>query len=93
MKLLPLASLSLISTLVLSGCASTLSLEEQTKLIEYEKCLSLASEILIKNRERVFQELPNLTLEQKIELGTIENEEFNATFEEMPLRNCKKYRP
>lgn len=37
MKTLPIASFAL--ALALSGCSSSPSIEEQTKLIEYEKCL------------------------------------------------------
>ena len=37
MKSLPIASLALV--LALSGCSSSLSIDEQTKLVEYEKCL------------------------------------------------------
>ena len=37
MKVLPIASLALV--LALSGCSSSPSIEEQTKLIEYEECL------------------------------------------------------
>ena len=37
-----IASLALV--LALSGCASSPSIEEQTKLIEYENCLALARE-------------------------------------------------
>jgi hypothetical protein len=36
-KSLPIASLALV--LALSGCSSSPSIEEQTKLVEYEKCL------------------------------------------------------
>ena len=39
MKLLPLASLTLVAALLLTGCASTPTLEDQTKLVEYEMCL------------------------------------------------------
>jgi len=34
-----LAVLGLSGVLLLSGCASSTSLEDQTKLLEYEKCL------------------------------------------------------
>jgi hypothetical protein len=39
-KLVPIASLALV--LALSGCASSPSVEEQIKLIKYEKCLEFA---------------------------------------------------
>ena len=44
MKSLPIASLALV--LALSGCSSSPSIEEQTKLVEYEKCLEDARERL-----------------------------------------------
>ena len=37
MKYLSIASLTLV--FALSGCSSSTSIEEQTKLVEYEKCL------------------------------------------------------
>ena len=37
MKSLSIATLALV--LALSGCSSSPSIEEQTKLVEYEKCL------------------------------------------------------
>jgi len=57
MKSLPIASLALV--LALSGCASSPSIEEQTKLIEYEKCLELASITITEIRRTVFaHEIP-----------------------------------
>ena len=41
MKSFHIASLALV--LALSGCSSSPSIEEQTKLVEYEKCLENAS--------------------------------------------------
>ena len=38
-KLMTISVLSSFIVLLLSGCASSSSVEEQTKLIEYEKCL------------------------------------------------------
>jgi len=39
----PLYVTSLTLVLALSGCSSSPSIEEQTKLVEYEKCLENAS--------------------------------------------------
>ena len=40
-----LAIIGLSGLLLLTGCASSPSLESQTKLIEYEKCLEHATEV------------------------------------------------
>jgi len=50
-KSLPLASLTLIACISLTGCTSSLSLEDQTKLIEYEKCLDFAISLKVKELE------------------------------------------
>ena len=40
-----LTALGLASLLLLTGCSSSPSIEAQTKLIEYEKCLDYARDI------------------------------------------------
>lgn len=42
MRILPIALLALI--LSMTGCSKSPSIEEQTKLLEYENCLALARE-------------------------------------------------
>jgi hypothetical protein len=49
-KLVPIASLALV--LALSGCSSSPSIEEQTKLVEYEKCLELYSDFYLLGLEK-----------------------------------------
>lgn len=44
MKFLPIVSLALVTPLLLGGCASSPSIEEQAKLVEYETCLESARE-------------------------------------------------
>jgi len=78
-KSLPLASLTLVASLSLTGCASSPSLEDQTKLIEYEKCLSynemLASRIIDQGISQRFSP---------------EYDDFVFT---KNLSQCAKYRP
>ncbi len=50
MKSLPVASLALV--LALSGCSSSPSIEEQTKLVEYEKCLQLSIDFYLLSLEK-----------------------------------------
>ena len=50
MKSLSMASLALV--LALSGCSSSPSVEEQTKLVEYEKCLELYNDFYLLQLER-----------------------------------------
>ena len=83
MKVLPIASLALV--LALSGCSSSPSIEEQTKLIEYERCLE--------------QETARLySVNYTSDSGYGFNYEYtpnsfeNNTFE-LTLEKCEKYRP
>ena len=43
-----LTALGIIGLLLLTGCGSSTSLEDQTKLLEYEKCLDF---LALKNRD------------------------------------------
>ena len=75
MKVLPIASLALV--LALAGCSSSPSVEEQTKLIEYEKCLSF------------IEMVQSQALAVEIEKGDIKTD-FGI---ETSLNDCKEYRP
>lgn len=75
MKSIPIASLVLV--LALSGCSTSSSIEEQTKLIEYEKCLSF------------IEMIQSQALAVEIEKGEITSD-FGI---ETSLQDCKKYRP
>ena len=74
-KSLPIALLALV--LALSGCSSSPSIEEQTKLIEYEKCLSF------------LEMVQSQALAIEIEKGDITTD-FGI---DTSLKDCKKYRP
>jgi hypothetical protein len=76
-KCLSIASFFLIAPLLLSGCSSVPSLEEQTKLIEYEKCLSFAE----------------MVQEQTLALNIKQGELTSDFSIEISIRDCKKYRP
>lgn len=93
MKLLPLASLTLITSLSLTGCATTPTLEDQTKLVEYEKCLNFASDALQASRARIQELAVNASVEEKLKLAIIAEEDFNQIFEENLLDRCLLYRP
>ncbi len=84
MKFLPIASLALV--LALSGCASSPSVEEQTKLIEYENCLENAQERLfwIYEAEQLVPAI-DYTIQAQLEDSV---EEF-----EISLDACSKFRP
>ena len=81
MKSLPIASLALI--LALSGCASSPSVEEQTKLIEYEKCLDSNTSLLVPFIEEMA--LWPIQWEQY-------RDEMQKRYIEI-LEDCEKYRP
>ncbi len=78
MKLVPIASLALV--LALSGCASSPSVEEQTKLIEYESCLAAYEGRLIENLNRF--EMPVLKEDELINAST-----------KYAIEKCAEFRP
>ena len=94
MKSLSIAALALV--LALSGCSSSPSIEEQTKLVQYQKCLEEYSKRQSDWRGANLKYLERLTylsgterLTRWTELIFSETEsEFSAT-----LKNCSKYRP
>lgn len=75
MRYLPIALLTLV--LALTGCSSSLSIEDQTKLIEYEKCLSFVEMI------------QSQALAVEIDRGDVTTD-FGI---ETSLKDCEKYRP
>jgi hypothetical protein len=91
MKSVSIASLALV--LALSGCASSPSVEEQTKLIEYEKCLNFASDSLLASRERLQDIATGVEYTEKLKMALIDEEEFLFLFEGKLLDGCEKYRP
>ena len=93
MKSLSIASLALIASLTLTGCASSPSLEDQAKLIEYEKCLNLALDSNLASRERLLDLATNATVEEKVRMVIIDEDEFIPYFEKNLLDKCLIYRP
>ena len=69
MKSLSIASLALV--LALSGCSSSPSVEHQTKLIEYEKCLAFASDSTLASRKRILDLLTGGSLEDKMKIAIV----------------------
>ena len=101
MKSLPIASLALV--LALSGCSSSPSIEEQTKLIEYEKCLEHRENVRLAVGEILDEQWKNSQSDEallnrlKIAYGQIvkpENEdEILVAFKKDALEYCKELRP
>ena len=91
MKSLPIASLALV--LALSGCSSSPSIEEQTKLIEYEKCLAFASDASLQSREMVQELIPSSNLNEKLKSSFISSEDFIPIIERNLFKKCSTYRP
>ena len=92
MKFLPLASLTLTAPLLLTGCASSPSLENQTKLIEYEKCLEWEIkriEIFLNSEMYGGENYPSakILLADRIEKSLKETDFEGLT------PDCEKYRP
>jgi hypothetical protein len=87
-KILPIASLSL--ALVLTGCASAPLGGNQTKLVEYEKCLEW-------NEKMLDREIQILATKPETYNKTLDRialvERLQATTFEQLLVACQKYRP
>lgn len=88
MKSIPLAALTLALPLVLSGCSSSPSLEDQTKLVEYEKCLKLYGDYYLLQLEK----------NRYVDSETMDRikdsvKEAGQTLLTSPQEECVKYRP
>ena len=90
MKSLPIVSLALV--LDLSACSSSPSVEDQTKLIEYEKCLAFASDSTLASRKRILDLLTGGSLEDKMKIAIVP-EEFISYIEKNLFKRCSTYRP
>ena len=91
-----LTALGLASLLLLTGCSSSpsLTLENQTKLIEYEKCLLLQQDNLNTINERLFKNDSELALLELFANQAEAKDDTNLVFRfEIHLKNCTKYRP
>ena len=101
MKSLSIASLALV--LALSGCSSSPSIEEQTKLIEYERCLEHRENVRLAVGEILDEQWKNsqsdeaLVKRLTIAYGQIieqENkDEILVAFKKDALQYCKELRP
>lgn len=92
-----LASLALVAPILLTGCASSPSMEKQTKLIEYEKCLEhLENELREVQKQlletRAFREARTLdTLDRRLTI--ILGKGTNLEKFEKQIERCAPYRP
>ena len=85
MKSLPIAALAL--ALALSGCSSSPSIEEQTKLLEYEYCLETELERwLLKGRNAGWSQS---TIDMLEKYWAKEKIMLSDYF----IEDCEKYRP
>ena len=86
------AALGIFSVLLLTGCSSeqSSSVENQVKLIEYEKCLLLQQDNLNTINNQLAQE-ESLTSLIEI-LGRQSDSKDNARFD-IHLKNCERFRP
>ncbi len=89
MNSLPIASLALV--LALSGCSSSPSVEEQTKLIEYERCLEWQERM--RDREiSVMASLPDEDYVKRMTRDQLGTNLSKLTYEKF-LAYCESYRP
>ena len=80
----------------LTGCANTpsLTLEDQAKLIEYEKCLLLQQDSLNTINEKFAQEGSELSLIETLSRQSEAKDDTNLVPRfEIHLKNCAQYRP
>lgn len=90
MKSLSIATLALV--LALSGCSSSPSIEEQTKLVEYEKCLEWEiKRIEIFLNSEMYGEA-NFPSAKALLADRIEKSIKETDFEGL-TPDCEKYRP
>jgi len=90
-----LVTLGLASLLLLTGCSSSpsLTMEDQVKLIEYEKCLLFQQDILNTINEK-FGERSELSLIELLSRQSEPKDDTNLISRfEIHLKNCTKYRP
>ena len=90
-----LGVLGIVGLLLLTGCASvpTVTLEEQAKLIEYEKCLLLQQDNL-NTINKKFAERSELSLIETLSRQSEPKDDTSLVPRfEIHLKNCNKYRP
>jgi len=92
---IPIISGGVLLTALLAGCASTPSLESQTKLIEYQACLEKQAKILqeITQLFEEFQTDLNAHGEALINQGKPDSITGLIPSLEAMKKNCVKYRP
>ena len=89
-----LTALGLASLLLLTSCSSSSSIEEQTKLIEYEKCLLLQQDNLNTINERLFKTDSEIALLELLSNQAQAKDDTNLVPRfEIHLKNCAQYRP
>ena len=93
MKYLSIASLALV--LALSGCSSSPSIEEQTKLVEYQVCLESYERLTNWSLElEQMNTMAGTTYGGTNQRGREELASIIATYSyEESLKECEKYRP
>ena len=93
MKSLSIASLALV--LALSGCSSSPSIEEQTKLVEYQVCLESYERLTNWSLElEQMNTMAGSTYGGTNQKGREELASIIATYSyEESLKECEKYRP
>jgi hypothetical protein len=90
-----LGVLGILCLLLLTGCASSPSLEDQASLIEYEACLGKQEKIQQEVREILFREQNDLNymLRGIIDTGKPDPKTGLITSLETMIGQCSKYRP
>lgn len=92
---LPLASLSIVASLSLTGCTSSASLEDQAKLIEYQVCLESYERLTNWSLElEQMNTMSSTSLGSTNSVGREELARIISTYSyEESLKDCAQYRP
>lgn len=90
MKSIPLAALTLALPLVLSGCSSSPSIEEQAKLVEYEQCLKMSVDEYNRLILEVIEAFSKSDFEKRAEFSV--SKDFKKAFQTR-LEACKHLHP
>ena len=87
--------ITLSAILLLTGCASSASIEEQAKLIEYEACLTKQEVIQQELRETLFERSTDLNFKLRgfLDSGKPDGNTGLITSLESMIKDCAQYRP
>ena len=90
-----LTALGLASLLLLTSCSSSSSIEEQTKLVEYQACLARQDSLMQELRQMAFRNPKDFGLALTSYSGLLKPDPKTGLIDglETMKKDCAKYRP